>query len=66
MVGRPSVRRSRLALWQWMIASKSGAYSSHLREMNHSGAFWEVVRSVMPDYEQARGALHDDVLPVFD
>ena len=39
---------------------------AHLREMNHSGAFWEVVRSVMPDYEQARGALHDDVLPVFD
>ena len=39
---------------------------AHLREMNHSGAFWEVVRSVIPDYEQARGALRDDLLPVFD
>ena len=38
---------------------------AHLREMNHSGAFWEVVRSVIPDYEQARGALRDDLLPVF-
>jgi predicted metal-dependent hydrolase len=34
--------------------------------MNHSPAFWDVVRSVMPDYEQARGALKDDVLPAFD
>ena len=39
---------------------------AHLREMNHSGAFWEVVRSVIPDYEQARGALRDELLPVFD
>lgn len=39
---------------------------AHLREMNHSGAFWEVVRSVMPDYEQARGALKTEVLPVLD
>lgn len=39
---------------------------AHLREMNHSPRFWDVVRSVMPDYEQARGALRDDVLPVFD
>jgi predicted metal-dependent hydrolase len=39
---------------------------AHLREMNHSPRFWDVVRSVMPDYEQARGALKDDVLPVFD
>ena len=39
---------------------------SHLREMNHSAAFWEVVRSVMPDYESARGALRHEVLPVFD
>ena len=39
---------------------------AHLREMNHSGAFWEVVRSVIPDYEQARGTLRDDLLPVFD
>ncbi len=39
---------------------------SHLREMNHSPRFWEIVRSVMPDYELVRGALKDDVLPVFD
>ncbi len=39
---------------------------AHLREMNHSPRFWDVVRSVLPEYEQARGALRDDVLPVFD
>ena len=39
---------------------------AHLREMNHSAAFWDVVRSVIPDYEQARGALRHEVLPVFD
>jgi predicted metal-dependent hydrolase len=39
---------------------------AHLREMNHSAAFWDVVRSVMPDFEAARGTLRDDVLPVFD
>ena len=39
---------------------------AHLREMNHSAAFWEVVRSVVPDYERARGSLRDDMLPVFD
>ena len=39
---------------------------AHLREMNHSAAFWNVVRSVMPDYEHARGTLRDDALPVFD
>ncbi len=36
---------------------------AHLREMNHSDAFWEVVRSVLPDYEQARGRLRHEVLP---
>jgi predicted metal-dependent hydrolase len=36
---------------------------AHLREMNHSAACWEVVRSVLPDYEHARGALRDPVLP---
>ncbi|MBX3607257.1 MAG: M48 family metallopeptidase [Piscinibacter sp.] len=39
---------------------------AHLREMNHSPRFWDVVRSVLPDYEQHRGTLKDDVLPVFD
>lgn len=39
---------------------------AHLREMNHSPRFWDVVRSVMPDYEQAMGPLKHEVLPVFD
>ncbi|MDT7834321.1 M48 family metallopeptidase [Aquabacterium sp. OR-4] len=39
---------------------------AHLREMNHSPAFWEVVRSVLPDYERHRGALRSDLLPSFD
>ncbi|MDE1947044.1 MAG: M48 family metallopeptidase [Burkholderiales bacterium] len=39
---------------------------AHLREMNHGPAFWDVVRSVMPDFEQARGTLRNEVLPKFD
>ena len=39
---------------------------AHLREMNHSPRFWDVVRSVVPDYERVRGGLKDDALPVFD
>ena len=39
---------------------------AHLREMNHSAAFWEVVRSVLPDYEDSRVALRDGQVPVFD
>jgi predicted metal-dependent hydrolase len=39
---------------------------AHLREMNHSAAFWDVVRTVLPDFETARGALRHEVLPVFD
>jgi len=39
---------------------------AHLREMNHSPAFWEVVRSVVPDYERSRGSLRDGVLPILD
>ena len=33
--------------------------------MNHSPRFWDVVRSVLPDYERMRGQLKDDVLPAF-
>jgi len=39
---------------------------AHLREMNHSPRFWDVVRSVVPDYERSRGTLKDGVLPVFE
>ena len=39
---------------------------AHLREMNHSPAFWDVVRSVLPHFEQARVHLRDEVLPVLD
>jgi predicted metal-dependent hydrolase len=34
--------------------------------MNHSPAFWAIVRAVMPDYEQRRRTLKDGVVPVFD
>jgi predicted metal-dependent hydrolase len=37
---------------------------AHLREMNHSAAFWDVVRSVLPDYETSRLALREGQLPV--
>jgi len=39
---------------------------AHLREMNHSRAFWEVVRSVVPDYKQMRRVLDDAPVPVLD
>lgn len=39
---------------------------AHLREMNHSPAFWEVVRSVVPDFETARTRLDSAILPVLD
>lgn len=39
---------------------------AHLREMNHSPAFWDVVRSVLPDYRESRAALRDGTLPVLD
>jgi len=39
---------------------------AHLREMNHSPAFWSVVRSVLPEFEQSRLILRDEVLPAFE
>ena len=39
---------------------------AHLREMNHSAAFWGVVRSVLPEYEQALDTLREHNLPVLD
>ena len=39
---------------------------AHLREMNHGPAFWDVVRSALPDYEKARGVLRHEVLPVLE
>jgi predicted metal-dependent hydrolase len=39
---------------------------AHLREMNHSPAFWGVVRSVLPDYQSSRVALREQTLPIFD
>ena len=39
---------------------------AHLREMNHGPAFWDVVRSALPDYEQARGVLRHELLPLLE
>ena len=36
---------------------------SHLRVMDHSPRFWDVVRSVVPDYELLRGQLKDESVP---
>jgi predicted metal-dependent hydrolase len=39
---------------------------AHLRVMDHSPRFWDVVRSVIPDVERLRDGLRDEVLPPFD
>ena len=39
---------------------------AHLRVMDHSPRFWEVVRSVIPDVERHRDGLRDELLPAFD
>jgi hypothetical protein len=39
---------------------------AHLREMNHSPAFWDVVRSVIPDVERVRRGLREHALHVVE
>ncbi len=39
---------------------------AHLRVMDHSPRFWDVVRSVIPDVERLRSSLSDEALPAFD
>jgi len=39
---------------------------AHLRHMDHSPRFWDVVRSVVPDYQRARDTLKRDVVPAFE
>ncbi|WP_156901593.1 M48 family metallopeptidase [Azohydromonas australica] len=39
---------------------------AHLREMNHSAAFWAHVRAVLPDFASRRAVLRASVLPALD
>jgi predicted metal-dependent hydrolase len=39
---------------------------SHLREMNHSSAFWDTVASVMPDYKHNMRVLKKETLPPWE
>lgn len=39
---------------------------AHLRVMDHSPRFWDVVRSVIPDVERLRDGLRDEALPHFE
>jgi predicted metal-dependent hydrolase len=39
---------------------------AHLKEMNHSPAFWDVVRTALPEFERARCTLRTETLPAFD
>jgi predicted metal-dependent hydrolase len=39
---------------------------AHLRVMDHSPRFWDVVRAVIPDVDRLRDGLRDEHLPSFD